>query len=155
MKVGSLERAHEFASKVDLAEVWIELGHAQLGQSLPSDAIASYLRAQDSSKYAEVIEAAKKVEVFADLVKYLLMVRKKVKDPKVSIMWGPVCLLHLTWWHAESGAVAEVITVGHFCLAGRYGAHLRVCSYWSAWCPGGAHQHYPYCQLAECRRPLL
>ena len=83
MKVGSLERAHEFASKVDLVEVWSELGHAQLAQGLPKDAIESYLRATDSSKFAEVIEAAKGAENFEDLVKYLLMVRKTVKDPKV------------------------------------------------------------------------
>jgi len=83
MKVGSLERAHEFASKVDMPEVWSELGHAQLDAGAASDAIESYLRAEDSSKYAEVIAAAGAADAYTDLVKFLLMVRKKVKDPKV------------------------------------------------------------------------
>mmetsp|Transcript_40808 Transcript_40808/g.97020 ORF Transcript_40808/g.97020 Transcript_40808/m.97020 type:complete len:1701 (-) Transcript_40808:29-5131(-) len=83
MKVGSIERAHEFASKVELPEVWSELAHAQLSQRLVSDAISSYLRANDHTKYTDVISAAKEEEVFADLVKYLLMVRKRVKEPQV------------------------------------------------------------------------
>jgi clathrin heavy chain len=52
--IKDLKRANEFASKVDEAPVWSELGHAQLREGLVADAISSYLRAQDSSNYAEV-----------------------------------------------------------------------------------------------------
>lgn len=82
-KVGSLERAHEFASKVDEPGVWSELAHAQLAAEQVADAVESYLRAGDSSRYADVISCAKKAANFDVLVKYLLMVRKKVKEPRV------------------------------------------------------------------------
>lgn len=78
-----LNRAHEFATKVDEATVWSELANAYLDHAMVQDAIAAYLRAADTSKYAEVIDKANESGVHDDLVKYLLMVRKKVKDPKV------------------------------------------------------------------------
>lgn len=78
-----LDRAHEYANKVDEAPVWSELGHAYLAAGQVPDAIASYIRSNDTSKYAEVIDACKAAGSYEDLVRYLLMVRKKVKEPKV------------------------------------------------------------------------
>ncbi|GLI67875.1 hypothetical protein VaNZ11_012164 [Volvox africanus] len=76
-------RASEWALKCDEAPVWSELAHAQLAAGLVSEAISSYLKANDSTRYMAVTEAAKAVGCFDDLVKYLLMVRKKVKEAKV------------------------------------------------------------------------
>mmetsp|Transcript_17485 Transcript_17485/g.52457 ORF Transcript_17485/g.52457 Transcript_17485/m.52457 type:complete len:1706 (-) Transcript_17485:516-5633(-) len=81
--VQDLDRAHEYASKVDDPEVWSELGHTQLSQDLVDDAIESYLRANDSSRHLDVIQKAAQTDSYEALVKYLLMVRKKVKDSKV------------------------------------------------------------------------
>lgn len=78
-----IDRALDFATKVDEANVWSELGHSQLDHDLVADAIASYLRGGDVSKYVQVIEKSQNAECFEDLVKYLLMARKKVKDAKV------------------------------------------------------------------------
>eukprot|EP00879_Flechtneria_rotunda_P000465 GHRR01000566.1.p1 GENE.GHRR01000566.1~~GHRR01000566.1.p1 ORF type:complete len:1351 (+),score=578.78 GHRR01000566.1:197-4249(+) len=78
-----LDRAHDYANKVDEAPVWSELGHAYLAASQVQDAIAAYLRSNDSSRYLEVIEGCTAVGCYEDLVKYLLMVRKKIKEPKV------------------------------------------------------------------------
>jgi hypothetical protein len=78
-----LNRAHEYATKVDDPLTWSTLGHKQLEQGHVTDAIGSYLLAKDSSKYLEVIAKAKQVKQYDDLVKYLMMVRDKVKDPKV------------------------------------------------------------------------
>jgi clathrin heavy chain len=39
--------------------VWSELGHAYLAAGQVPDAIAAYLRSNDTSKYAEVIDACK------------------------------------------------------------------------------------------------
>lgn len=78
-----LTRASEWASKCDEAPVWSELAHAQLEAGQVAEAISSYLKASDSSKYIAVTEAAKGTGCYDDLVKYLLMVRKKVKEPKV------------------------------------------------------------------------
>lgn len=45
--------------QVDEAPVWSELGHAYLAAGQVPDAIAAYLRSNDTSKYAEVIDACK------------------------------------------------------------------------------------------------
>ncbi|KAF5839265.1 clathrin heavy chain 2 [Dunaliella salina] len=78
-----LKRAFDYATKVNEAPVWSELAHAQLRSGQVAEAIASYLLAQDSSNYSEVVEKAKGQEVYGELVKYLLMVRKKHKDSKI------------------------------------------------------------------------
>lgn len=44
---------------MDEAPVWSELGHAYLAAGQVPDAIAAYLRSNDTSKYEEVIEACK------------------------------------------------------------------------------------------------
>jgi Region in Clathrin and VPS len=49
----------------------------------PLPNVTRLLCLQDSSKYIEVITRAKEVGQYDDLVKYLMMVRDKVKDPKV------------------------------------------------------------------------
>ena len=72
------------ATQVDEPAVWTELAHAQLDHGDVAEAIASYLRAGDSSRYADVIARSQEAACYDELVKYLLMVRKKVKDNKVS-----------------------------------------------------------------------
>ena len=69
--------------QVDEAEVWSELGHAQLEQGAVGDAIESYLKSGDHSRHLEVIQRSNQDNAHAQLVKFLLMVRKKIKDPKV------------------------------------------------------------------------
>ena len=48
--VEDMDRAHEYATKVDEPEVWSELAHVELDRSMVSQAIASYLRAGDASR---------------------------------------------------------------------------------------------------------
>ena len=69
--------------------MWSELAHSQLDSSLVADAIDSYLKANDHSRHAEVIQKSNQAGAHSQLVKYLLMVRKKVKDPKVGILEDP------------------------------------------------------------------
>lgn len=72
--------------------MWTELGHAQLDSGNVADAIASYLKSGDSSRATDVIARAQTAGANADLVKYLLMVRKKQKDAKVRPpVLGPGC----------------------------------------------------------------
>ena len=68
---------------MDEPGVWTELAHAQLEAGAVNDAIASYLRSGDSSRYLDVIARSQQANAHGDLVKYLLMVRKKVKESKV------------------------------------------------------------------------
>eukprot|EP00211_Chloroparvula_japonica_P000498 CAMPEP_0119134882 /NCGR_PEP_ID=MMETSP1310-20130426/18147_1 /TAXON_ID=464262 /ORGANISM="Genus nov. species nov., Strain RCC2339" /LENGTH=1640 /DNA_ID=CAMNT_0007125725 /DNA_START=25 /DNA_END=4944 /DNA_ORIENTATION=+ len=79
----SLERAHEYASKVEENDVWSALATSQLDHGLVADAIASYIRAGDSSNHVTVIAKAREAEKYEDLVKFLVMTRKKVKDQLV------------------------------------------------------------------------
>ncbi len=72
--------------QVDEPGVWTELGHAQLEAGAINDAISSYLRSGDSSRYLDVIVRSQEANAHSDLVKYLLMVRKKVKESKVRPM---------------------------------------------------------------------
>ncbi|CAI6011217.1 unnamed protein product [Closterium sp. NIES-65] len=81
--INSIPRAVEFANRVEEPEVWSQVGKAQLREDLLSEAIASFIRAGDGSQFHEVIRASERVDAYADLVEYLLMVRKTVKDPKV------------------------------------------------------------------------
>lgn len=81
--IGSIDRAMEYATKVETTEVWCALAKAQLGTGMVAEAIAAYLKASDSSEYVAVIDAAVGDGCFEDLVKYLRMVRKKVKEARI------------------------------------------------------------------------
>ena len=56
--------------QVDEPAVWSELGHAQLDHGLVGEAIASYLRSNDTSRSSDVIERSKEVTL---------------------LLWYPVC----------------------------------------------------------------
>ena len=53
--------------QVDEPAVWSELGHAQLDNGLVAEAIASYLRSNDTSRSSDVIERSKEVCASAPL----------------------------------------------------------------------------------------
>jgi clathrin heavy chain len=81
--IADLERATEFAEKVDDPEVWSLLGKAQLTPEGVVSAIAAYIKAQDTTEYAAVIATAEAADEPAALVEYLTMCRKKVKEAHV------------------------------------------------------------------------
>ena len=79
----TIAHALEFAFRVKEDVVWSRVAKAQLREGLVSDAIESFIRADDSTHFLEVIKAAEDADVYHDLVKYLLMVRQNTKEPKV------------------------------------------------------------------------
>ncbi|KZV21086.1 clathrin heavy chain 1-like [Dorcoceras hygrometricum] len=81
--IRDINRAVEFAFRVEEDAVWSQVARAQLREGLVSDAIESFIRADDATQFLEVIRAAEDEDVYHDLVKYLLMVRQKTKEPKV------------------------------------------------------------------------
>ena len=81
--VVSIDRAQEYAERVELPEVWSKVAKAQLDGLRVSDSIESYIRAQDPSNYNEVIETATHAGKDEDLVKYLKMARKTQREPAV------------------------------------------------------------------------
>jgi clathrin heavy chain len=78
--IESVERANEFAARCGDNQVWYKLGKAQLENGQITEAIESYLKAQDASDYMEVIQAAEREEMYEDLINFLLMARGSKKD---------------------------------------------------------------------------
>lgn len=78
--IDSVERAAEFADYWDQPDVWSILGRAQLERDLVLEAIESFLKASDPAQYLEVIHAAKRSNLFTELISYILMAREKVKE---------------------------------------------------------------------------
>jgi len=83
MNLESLERAQEFAARCGENAVWYKLGKAQLENGQVAEAIDSYLKAEDPTDYSEVIQAAERLEIFEDLIRFLIMARKTTKDQVV------------------------------------------------------------------------
>lgn len=81
--VVSIDRAQDYAEKVDIPPVWSRLGKAQLDGLRVTDAIDSYIRAQDPSNYKEVIDQSTQAGKDEDLIKFLRMARKTLREPPV------------------------------------------------------------------------
>ena len=81
--IASIERATEFAERIDTEEVWSMLAKAQLAQQMVTEAIASFIKANDATEYTAVIAATDQSGTFAELATYLVMCRKKVKEAHV------------------------------------------------------------------------
>ncbi|KVI04842.1 Armadillo-type fold [Cynara cardunculus var. scolymus] len=81
--IQSIPRAVEFAFRVEEDAVWSQVAKAQLRDGLVSEAIESFIRADDATQFLDVIRASEDTECYHDLVKYLLMVRQKTKESKV------------------------------------------------------------------------
>ena len=79
-KQQNLKGAQAFAEKTNKPEVWTELGKAQLDQSLLKEAIESFIRANNPSMYMMVINIAQNQECYEELVTFLLMARKTLKE---------------------------------------------------------------------------
>ena len=64
--VRAMDRASEFAERVDAAPVWSRLAKAQLGEGLLAPAIGSYLKADDPADHADVVRAAEAADASRD-----------------------------------------------------------------------------------------
>lgn len=78
--IESIPRAAEFAEKTNLPDVWSKLAHCYLEKFQVNEAIDCYMKANDSSTYPGVINAAENEGLFDALIKYLLMARQALKD---------------------------------------------------------------------------
>merc|ERR1719217_1305215 len=81
--IKSIERATEFAERVDEESVWVMLGKAQLAEQMVPEAISSFIKANDASEYVAVINAADVSGSHSELATYLVMCRKKVKEAHI------------------------------------------------------------------------
>jgi len=81
--IQSMERATEFADKVDDEMVWVMLGKAQLAQSNVPASIAAFIKAEHENEFVSVIAAAEAAGEFKLLVEFLTMCRKKTKEAHI------------------------------------------------------------------------
>ncbi|GMM46180.1 clathrin heavy chain [Pichia kluyveri] len=76
----SLDRGEEYAEKLDKPEIWSQLGEAQLNGLRINEAINSYLKAEDPSNYANVIEVSEHAGKEEELIPFLMMARKTLRE---------------------------------------------------------------------------
>jgi len=81
--IGDVPRAQEYAKTVDIQEVWTTLANAELRANMIPEAVEAYVKADDPSNFNDVITAAEAMDCYADLIKYLTMARKKVKEQRI------------------------------------------------------------------------
>lgn len=98
--IKNLDRAYEFAERCNDPGVWSTLGKAQLEEGMVKEAIDSYTKADDPSAYMEVVDASKASGNFEELVKFLLMARKKAKETYIDT--------ELIFAFAHTGRLAEL-----------------------------------------------
>lgn len=98
--VKNLDRAYEFAERVDDANVWSLLGGAQLRDDMVKEAIDSYIKADDPTTFKAVIAGANSTETFEDLIRYLQMARKKSREATIET--------ELVFAFAKTGRLADL-----------------------------------------------
>jgi clathrin heavy chain len=79
----SMQRAAEFAEKVNQPQVWSIIGRSYLDQYQVNEAIDAFMKADDSNHYLEVINAAQSEEKWELLHTFLEMARKTRKDAHI------------------------------------------------------------------------
>lgn len=116
----SIDRAYQYANKLNKPELWSRLGKAQLDGLRVKDAIDSYVKAEDPSNFAEVIEIAEHAGREEELIRFLQMARKKAREPQIDTEYA-YCL-------AKAGRlgdmeeflsmtnVADILSVGEKCF---------------------------------------
>jgi clathrin heavy chain len=116
----SIDRALEYANKVQRPEVWSRLAKAQLDGLRVKDSIDSYIKAEDPSNYAEVIEISNRAGKHDDLVRFLQMARKTLREPKIdtelAYAYAKTDRLHDMEDFLSMTNVADILEVGEKCF---------------------------------------
>ncbi|OCH91028.1 clathrin heavy chain [Obba rivulosa] len=116
----SLDRGVEYAQKVNKPEVWSRLAKAQLDGLRIKDAIDSYIKADDPSNFTEVIEIAERAGKYDDLVRFLQMARKHLREPKIdtelAYAYAKTDRLHDMEDFLAMTNVADILEVGEKCF---------------------------------------
>jgi clathrin heavy chain len=116
----SIDRGLDYATKVNRPEVWSRLAKAQLDGLRLKDSIDAYIKAEDPSNFAEVIEIANHAGKHADLVRYLQMARKTMREPKIdtelAYAYAKTDRLHDMEDFLSMTNVADILEVGEKCF---------------------------------------
>lgn len=119
--MASIDRGFAFANKINQPAVWSRLGKAQLDGLRVKEAIDSYIKAEDPSNFAEVIEIANRAGKHDDLVRFLQMARKTAREPKIdtelAYAYAKTDRLHDMEEFLGMTNVADILQVGEKCFA--------------------------------------
>ncbi|KAJ7543093.1 hypothetical protein O6H91_09G024600 [Diphasiastrum complanatum] len=135
-------------------DVWSQVAKAQLKEGLVSDAIESFIRANDATQFNDVILAAEHVRAYDDLVKYLLMVRKKVKEPKVILSLSLLMQRLINWEKLRSSFSSLMLQTSKMleiaCLMKHSMKQQRLSSHTSLTGPAGKHTYQAQAISRSC-----
>ncbi|WVQ80099.1 hypothetical protein IAT38_002200 [Cryptococcus sp. DSM 104549] len=116
----SIDRGFAYANKINQPAVWSRLGKAQLDGLRVKEAIDSYIKADDPSNFAEVIEIANRAGKHEDLVRFLQMARKTAREPKIdtelAYAYAKTDRLHDMEEFLGMTNVADILEVGEKCF---------------------------------------
>ena len=96
-----LRRAYKFAEKVNEAPVWAALAKAQLKDGLVTEAVDSFIKADDPSAFIEVAKKCAESDHWEHLVRYLQMALKRC--PQESFIATELCFAF-----AKTGRLSEL-----------------------------------------------
>ena len=117
---GDLERASEYSQRVNEKDCWNKLAAAQLAATMVKDAVDSYIKSNDASNYENVIRVAEREAKFDDLVRYLEMARKSVKERQIdsSLVYALAQTMKLAELESfiSSPNVADIQAIGDRCF---------------------------------------
>ncbi|KAG2056844.1 clathrin heavy chain 1 [Suillus hirtellus] len=118
--IASIDRGLDYANKANKPEVWSRLAKAQLDGLRIKDAIDSYIKAEDPSNFAEVIEISSHAGKHDDLVRFLQMARKTLREPKIdtelAYAYAKTDRLHDMEDFLAMTNVADILEVGEKCF---------------------------------------
>ena len=118
--IENLDRAQQYAERVNQKNIWSKLAKAQLDARMIKDSVNSYIKAGDADNYEEVITVAKSEGDYENLVRYLEMARKKKKQKVIdsSLVYGYAQADRLSELESfvTSPNVAEIQDVGDKCF---------------------------------------
>ncbi|KAG7443630.1 clathrin heavy chain [Guyanagaster necrorhizus] len=116
----SIDRGLDYANKVNKPEVWSRLAKAQLDGLRIKDSIDSYIKAEDPSNFVEVIEISNHAGKHDDLVRFLQMARKTLREPKIdtelAYAYAKTDRLHDMEDFLGMTNVADILEVGEKCF---------------------------------------
>lgn len=82
-KIGSIDRAADFAEKTNLPEVWAVLAKAYLDRDLFDESVDCYIKARDPSQFEDMILLNKKVNHFDKMIEFFDMARAFKKEATI------------------------------------------------------------------------
>lgn len=89
-RIGDLQRAEDYAEKVNQPDVWSKLGYTYLNNMKVTYAMEAFLKCKDHTYFNRVIgllesepESEEKDFKYPLFIKYLIMVREATKDPNI------------------------------------------------------------------------